>query len=141
MTMPQMSRTQAMTIDLPSHLYRQLNKMAETSQRPLQEVVIQSLKTGTPPNLEHVPVRFQVDLQLLTRMDDALLWQITKTDLSEDHIELYESLLYKNQDARLSSTEQKRLERLREESDVLMFRRAYAYALLKWRGHRIPNLS
>lgn len=41
----------------------------------------------------------------------------------------------------LSDEERARLNTLREESDLLMLRRSCAYALLKWRGHRIPTLS
>ena len=70
-----------------------------------------------------------------------LLWQIARRDLADDRIALYEDLLAKNQDGDLKADEQSALNVLREEADLLMLRRSYAYALLKWRGHRIPTLS
>jgi hypothetical protein len=30
---------------------------------------------------------------------------------------------------------------LRQKADQLMLRKAYAYVLLKWRGHRLPTLA
>jgi hypothetical protein len=50
-------------------------------------------------------------------------------------------LLEKNRQGTLSEEEQTSLERLRSMADRLMLRKAYAYVLLKWRGHRLPSLA
>jgi hypothetical protein len=70
-----------------------------------------------------------------------MLWQIAQADLPDEKAVLYESLLERNQNDELQPAEQEALETLREETDLLMLRRAYAYTLLKWRGYRIPALS
>lgn len=74
-------------------------------------------------------------------MDDTVLWQVARTELADDKAVLYEDLLDKNRRDELAQGEQESLEMLREEADMLMLRRAYAYALLKWRGHRIPPVA
>jgi len=107
----------------------------------MEQVALHSLQMGLPPSLEQVPARFRADLQALHRLSDAVLWQVARSDLPEDKATLYEDLLEQNQRAGLSATEQETLENLREEADALMLRRTYAYALLKWRGQRLPTLD
>jgi hypothetical protein len=129
------------TLRLPEDLYQQLRHKAELSKQALSEIALQSLRAGMPPTLDQVPGRFRADLQELDQMSAEILWQIAQADLPDEKVALYESLLEKNQNDELRQAEQEALETLREESDLLMLRRAYAYTLLKWRGHRIPSLS
>ena len=133
--------SQTITLHLPDKLYRRLIKAANTLQQPLDHVVIQSIRVGLPPSLDRVPERFQIDLQTLDRLSDEMLWQITRSDLEDAKAILYETLLEKNQQEKPSQADQVKLDTLREEADLLMLRRSYAYALLKWRGHHIPTLS
>lgn len=132
--------SQTITLHLPDKLYRRLIEAANTLQQPLDHVVIQSIRVGLPPSLDHIPERFQIDLQALDRLSDEMLWQITRSDLEDAKAALYETLLGKNQQGKLSKADQTKLDTLREEADLLMLRRSYAYALLKWRGHHVPTL-
>jgi hypothetical protein len=129
------------TLNVPGDLYELLRQKAKSSKQALDEVALQSLRAGMPPSLNHVPQRFHTDLQALDQMSDGMLQQIAHADLPNDKAALYESLLEKNGRASLNQEEQATLNRLREEADLLMLRRAYAYTLLKWRGHRIPSLA
>ncbi|MGD2049515.1 MAG: hypothetical protein PVH03_08470 [Chloroflexota bacterium] len=129
------------TLRLPEDLYQQLRRKAELSKLALSEVALQSLRAGMPPSLDQVPERFHADLQELDQMSAEMLWQIAQADLPDEKAVLYESLLERNQNDELQPAEQEALETLREETDLLMLRRAYAYTLLKWRGYRIPALS
>ena len=125
------------TLQLPEDIYKQLSQKAKSSRQALGEVALQSLRAGMPPALDRIPARFQDDLQTLDRMSDGLLRQIAQADLTDEKAALYESLLVKNQEQSLAPAEQTTLDTLREEADLLMLRRAYAYTLLKWRGHNI----
>ena len=129
------------TLELPPALYQRLAEVAEASHQSLNDVVLQSIQTGLPPSLEHVPDRFRADLIALNQLSDDVLWDVAALDLADDKAALYEELLLKNQQGPLEENEQALLDTLREEADVLMLRRAYAYALLKWRGHRIPTVA
>ena len=129
------------TLRLPEDLYQQLRHKAETSKQALSKIALQSLRAGMPPTLDQVPERFRTDLQELDQMSTEMLRQIAQADLPDEKVALYESLLEKNQNDELRQAEREALETLREESDLLMLRRAYAYTLLKWRGYPIPALS
>jgi hypothetical protein len=128
-------------LPLSSQVYRRLQEIAEAAQQPLEQIALRSLQVGLPPSVEHIPLRFRADLQALHRLSDEVLWQVARADLPEDKAALYEDLLEKNQCADLSAAEQETLACLREEADALMLRRTYAYALLKWRGQRVPTLD
>ena len=130
---------QDITLSLPSNLYQRLREMAEASQKPLNEVLIQSLQMGLPPSLNQVPERFRQDLSTLNQLRDDVLTEVAQSDLSLDKAKLYETLLLEQQQRDLAETEQQTLHTLREEADLLMLRRAYAVALLKWRGHHLPS--
>lgn len=132
---------QGINLELPPALYQRLVEVAEASHQSLTDVVIQSIQTGLPPSLEHVPDRFREDLRALNQLSDDVLWDVADRDLAEDKAERYEQLLVKSQQGQLEENEQRTLDTLREEADLLMLRRAYAAALLKWRGHRIPTLA
>lgn len=129
------------TLHLPEDLYERLRKKAESSKQALSDIALQSLRAGMPPALDQVPERFRADLQALDQMSDDLLRKIAQADLPDDKAALYESLLEKNQNEALSQAERETLDTLREEADLLMLRRAYAYTLLKWCGYRIPSLT
>ncbi|MEE8392308.1 MAG: hypothetical protein V3S14_16140 [Anaerolineae bacterium] len=77
----------------------------------------------------------------MDQLDDEILWQIARSDLDDDKAASYEILLERNQRGELDREDQTRLDTLRKEADLLMLRRSCAYALLKWRGHRIPPLG
>ncbi len=55
----------------------------------------------------------------------------------ERHVEL----LDKNQEGSLTPEERQELTDLRLAADRLMLRKAYAWSVLRWRGHRIPPLK
>ena len=129
---------QSVTIHLPDHVYQRLVTAARATKKPLDTLVLQSIQAGLPPDLSHVPNRFQTDLRQIDQMSDELLHQLVTTDLNPEQAARYEALLEKNQTDELTTAEQETLASLREEADLLMFRRAYAAALLKWRGQIVP---
>ncbi len=132
---------QPINLQLPAALHQRLVEVADASQQSLAEVIIQSIQTGLPPGLEHIPERFQYNLRTLNQLSDEMLWEISTHDLTDDKVQFYEQLLVKNQQGLLTENEQHTLGTLREESDLLMLRRAYATGVLKWRGHSIPTLA
>lgn len=133
--------SQVITLRLPDHLYQRLGQAADALQQTLDDVALQSIRAGLPPSLDQVPERFRADLRAMSRLSDETLWQIARRDLDDDKVDLYEALLDRNRRGELSATDQAQLNTLREEADLLMLRRSYAYALLKWRGHRVPTMD
>jgi hypothetical protein len=92
-------------------------------------------------SLERVPERFRDDLRALNRLDDEVLSQVARSEIKEDKAIFYESLLEQNSRGELDKAGRTMLTTLRDEADLLMLRRSFACALLKWRGHRIPSLD
>ncbi len=133
--------TQAVHLHVPAHLYQRLAEAANAAQQSLEQVALQSIRAGLPPSMEHVPEQFRADLRTLHGLSDELLWRVTRSELESAKVTLYETLLEKNQRGALSEADQSQLNTLRQEADLLTLRRSYAYALLKWRGHRIPTLA
>ena len=50
-------------------------------------------------------------------------------------------LLEKNQTDDLTLEQRQELNNLRSLADRLMLKKAYAWAVLRWRGHRVPPLN
>ena len=130
---------EAINLKLPSSLYQRLKEMAQVSNKSLDDILIQSIQTGLPPTIDHVPERFKADLLSLNKFENDVLNQIIHQDLTTTNQELYAKLLAKNEQEGLNNEERAKLNQLREEADLLMFRRAYASALLKWRGQRVTT--
>ncbi|MBI5029670.1 MAG: hypothetical protein HZB51_04030 [Chloroflexi bacterium] len=130
---------QTIRLNLPDNLLRRLNDAADAAQQPLDDVLLQTIRAGLPPDLAQVPERFRTDLRLLNRMDNDVLLQIARGELEQAKSVEYADLLAQNQNGVLNEADRSRLSALREEADLLMFRRAYALALLKWRGVPIPE--
>jgi hypothetical protein len=130
--------SRSLTIQLPEDIYRRLKESARTTNKPVVEVVVQSVKAGMPPSISDLPAEVRDDCSGLERMSDRQLRRVADSTLSEGRQRLYSSLLRKNQARSLTVREERLLVRLGAEARRLTLRKAYAYALLKWRGRRVP---
>ncbi len=132
--------TQAISVNLPDALYKQLKRAAELSDQSPKTIVVQSLAYSLPPLLEDVPVEYQADVYPLLQMSDADLQQEAQRVFPPDRWAEYEALLNQKKIETLTAEEQACLDALRREADVLVFRKGYAAVLLKRRGYRLPAL-
>lgn len=126
------------TLQLPEPLYRRLLNTAQATRRPVEEVIVHAVEVGSPPAWEDVPAEFQADLAAMDRLDDAALWRIAGSRMSATTDDRYDELLERNREGELTDAERVELQRLREEADRFMLRKAHAAALLRWRGGRVP---
>jgi hypothetical protein len=133
--------TQAITINLPDSLYKQLQQAAKLSRQPLESIITQSLAHSLPPLLEDIPQAYQSDVYPLLQMSDAELQQETDRVFPPKRWAEYEWLLNKKKSGPLTPEEQTHLDTLRREADVFTFRKSYAAVLLKRRGHYLPTLK
>ncbi len=132
--------SQTITISLSDTLYKQLKRAAQLSRQPTETIIIQSLTHTLPALLEEIPARYQSDVYPLLQMSDANLQREANRTFSSQRWAEYEALLDRKKTKPLTPEEETRLDTLRREADVLMFRRGYAAVLLKRRGHRLPTL-
>jgi hypothetical protein len=130
--------SQQVTVELPLPLYRFLARLAEQTHQPLEELVAQSVAGNLPPSVDNAPVEIQANLLALQGLAVDELKQVANEQIGEKQQKRHLQLLQKNN---LSDGEQRELSELRRQADVLMLRKAYAWAVLRWRGHPIPRLE
>jgi hypothetical protein len=135
-----MSTTETLTIYWPASAARRLRRMAEIARRPVDEVLAETLYATLPPLLEDVPAAFQADLAHLETLPSDALREQTRAVLRPENVTCYETLQGIRAERQFTEVEQQEWETLRLEADRLMFCKAYAGVLLKWRGGRIPTL-
>jgi len=134
-------QTRPVTIDLPDPVYRQLQQAAIMTKRRLEDVLLQTITGNLPPGVEDVPADLQPDLQALQWNDDKTLWAIAQSRISPEQQTRQEYLLAQNQRGKLSPSERAELDSLGQMIDRLTLKKAYAYALLRWRGFPLPTLD
>ncbi len=132
---------QTVPVQIPEPLYQRLERLARLTNRSLENVVEQTLTTSLPPLPDHLPDEARQELQKLEMLDDDALWQVARSEVLPEHQAQISELLEKNSLGTLAEAEQTRLSELQHQADQLMLKKAYAYVLLKWRGHRLPTLA
>lgn len=135
-----MSQTLKLTIELPEPVYRLLSKTAELTHQPLETIATQSITGNLPPSVETAPLEVQADLLAMQSLSIEQLLQIANAQVPSETQERHLLLLEQNSLDALTAIEQEELKNLRLAADQLMLRKAYAWAVLRWRGQRIPAL-
>jgi hypothetical protein len=133
--------TQTINIELPEDIYQRLAGMAAVTQRPLQEVIFQTIRGNLPPTLGDLPPEQHALVADLQPLADDMLWAIAREPLPARQWRRHQHLLHKAETAALTGAEQTELTALREVTDQFVTRQSYALALLKWRGYIIPAVS
>jgi hypothetical protein len=132
--------TQQVTIDLPEPIFRQLVRIAEATQQSVADLIAQSVVSNLPPSAENAPLEMQADLMRMQTLSIEELLAIAQYSVAPEQHDPHVRLLEKNQDGLLTPTERQELTNLRRAADELMLRKAYAWSILRWRGHRVPAL-
>jgi hypothetical protein len=133
--------TETMTIQVPESLYRRLERLAALSGRPLDSLIAQTLSASIPPLPDDLPAPMRDALTSLEGLSDDDLWQIVRSGMREAEYEQFIELRAKRRAGTIAPDEQVTLDHLTQEANLLTLRKAYAAVLLKWRGHRLPNLA
>jgi len=133
--------TETLTIVLPKAAANRLRRIAEIAQRPIDEVVAETLESTLPPLLDAVPATFQAELAEMERWPNELLQRQVFATISKESYRRYESLQTIHHNRVLSGAERQEVDELNREANLLMFRKAYAALLLKWRGQRVPTIA
>lgn len=130
-----------LALQMPEPLYLRLQRLAALTHRPMESLVLQALEAQIPPLLEDMPAPIRSDLMALETLDDTTLQQVAQgVWRSEQHAQ-YTALLDKERAGTLTPAEQVTLGALYQDANGHMLRKAYANALLTWRGHPLPTLA
>ena len=135
--------TQKVTVELPQAIYfQQLARITQATQQPLEDLVAQSIVSNLPPTPDNAPLEIQEELLKMQTWDDKELLAIANSQITSEQQKRHIELLEKNSTSEeLNKIERQELSELRTASDRLMLQKAYAWSVLRWRGHKIPNLN
>ncbi|RKZ87544.1 MAG: hypothetical protein DRR19_13495 [Candidatus Parabeggiatoa sp. nov. 1] len=128
-------------LHLPELLYQRLQRLSVLSSRPIESVVLQTLNANIPALPDNLPAAMRETLVTLEKLDDNTLWDVAGSMISQTHQEQYSLLLEKQRQSTLTTAEQTQLEKLYNQANEHMLRKAYANVLLKWRGYQLPTLT
>ena len=128
----------SITVELPMPLFHFLERLAQQTRQPIEKLVAQSVAGNLPPAVDNAPPERQAELLALQWLPIDQLQQIANEQVAPTQQARHTALL--SQDAR-TADEQTELAELRQQADWLMLRKAYAWAVLRWRGHPIPTLN
>jgi len=131
---------QTVTLELPQTIYLPARRMAEVTNRSLEDLLVSALKASLPP-LDGLPSELVEDLVELESLDDESLRQMMVSKVPTAQQRELDRLLRKNQAGTLTEQERQKLDRLQREADRVMLRKARAAVLLRFRGHRLPTLE
>lgn len=130
---------ETLTVHLPAAAMERLRRVSQISRRPINALVADTLEASLPPLLESVPATYHAQLAALESLSSAELRGHLLAQLDSDTIDRYDLLLERNSAGILEVQENAELDGLREKADLLMYRKAYAALILKWRGEYIPS--
>lgn len=102
-------------VEIPLSIHELLQDIAQASDWPFEEVILQTIKAGLPPSLGKVQTDFHEGLLALNALGDRDLLRVVEGDLPAGLPEGPKS------------------------PDFNLLRKTYALRLLKWRGHPIPS--
>jgi hypothetical protein len=125
----------SITLDLPDDLYEQVHQVAAQSQRPVERVVLESLRLlfVPPPSSADLAT----NLAALSGYSDDQLWAVVYQRLAWPQSQRLHELSANKKLERLTEDEQHELEDLLSSNDRAMVLRSEALRLLKNRGYDI----
>lgn len=133
--------TKRVTVELSDPVFQQLVRIAEATSQPLEVLAAQSITSNLPPSPDNTPPEMQAELLRMQTLSIDELLEIAQAQIESEPQARHTALLEKNQTDEISPEERQELSELRSSVDRLMLRKAYAWAVLRWRGHRIPSLT
>jgi hypothetical protein len=132
------------TIAIPERLYRRLQVVADTTNRPISDILVESAEAMLPVAEADadLPPELADELAAMRLFSDEALWKAVEPTLSLAQQERLTELTQQQQDrGTLTAIERDELEALLGEYDRSVLRRAQALALLSLRGHPLPDLN
>jgi len=128
------SMTDQIFLILPDDISDRARQIAETTAQPIEQVLLEHLKTLSPP-LPPLPPDLQQELDALHRLSDDTLWTIARDQMPDDVQARAHELMDKNTRGTITDDERAELEALVERGDRLIVRKAEAAAILRARGY------
>ncbi|MBK8137759.1 MAG: hypothetical protein IPK52_18425 [Chloroflexi bacterium] len=129
-----------LTLTLPQDITEQAQAIADLTERPVEEVVIEYLRTLRAPD-STLPHDIRSELDALQYLSDDALWVIAREQLASAAQKRADELLGERDPDRMGRELQEELSAILDRADRIMLRKAEAAVLLKRRGYEVtPDL-
>ena len=122
------------TLDLPQEIYRQAQRTAKATQRPVEQIVVEWIQPPPEDNKADV----QSSLAAMEKLPTNELVQIAQATLPTPAATRLQTLLMAQQQRSLTPAERQEAEQLVAQEDLYTLRKAKALFLLKQR-HALPR--
>lgn len=132
--------SQTITLHLPESFVLPLERTMRAANQPIEQLLLTALQTALPP-LDGLPPETVAKLEALELLNDDLLRSVLLETVPAKVQRRISQLLEQQQVSPLDAAEQKELDELQEQADLVMLRKARAAVLLRFRGHRLPTLA
>lgn len=133
--------TRPLTVELPEAVFQQLIEIAQLTNSSPEEIAAQRIAINLPPSVSNAPPEIQSALLKMQTLPIEELLNIAHSKIPLPEQQSYLELLDKNQTGIITASESEALKIMRLAADQLMLQKAYAWAVLKWRGYPIPKLE
>ncbi len=122
-----------MAVHIPQPLYRRLERTAVRLQKPVEDLLAETLQAILPPDGE-IPTSIQAEIATLDGYDDAQLRKVAESEMILQDQHALDHLLDSQSMRPLTDDEAARLEALRTDYGRILLRKARAFAMLAERG-------
>ena len=129
---------QALTLNIPDHLYQHLKQRAEGTHRPIEAEALDLLRNAT--EARGVSAELQDLQEAMAHLSDEELWDAARNSLAREATEALQRLRAKRKRAGLTLAEWQRRDDLLRQYDRGILIRSRAMLLLKERGYDISAL-
>jgi hypothetical protein len=124
---------QTVTLNMPAPVYQRVQRAAEALRRPMEEIIVETLRVALPP-LDDVPPDMVSELAAMSAWSDDDLWKTASGVMSAKQQNRLRKLSAAKQKRSLNLDETRELNELRQAYGQVTLRKAQAYALLRQRG-------
>lgn len=121
------------SVNIPQSLYERLEQTANRLQKPVENLLVETLQAALPV-MEEIPPHIQAEVASLDSLDETALREIALSEMASEDQEALEQLLDLQVLQPLTPVEEIRLTELRTEYGRILLRKARAFALLAERG-------
>ncbi len=126
--------SEQIVLTVPEDISARVRQIAEAIEQPVEQVLIEHLRTLTSPLPVLLPEE-QAELDALHHLSDDALWTIAREQMPDAVNARAHELMDKNTRDTITNAEREELDGLVLRADRLMLRKAEAAAILRERGH------
>lgn len=130
------SWTPTVSVQLPEAIYRRLQRVAESTHRPVEDVLADTMEVALPQFVD-LPEDLAAELAAMDRFSDAALQAAAESSFSRAQQRRLNQLNHAGGSRPLTPAEAAEQIQLIEAYDHAVVRRARAMALLSYRGYPV----